>query len=256
MILAGNLRGRRGLRHGFFGRAGGVSEGIYASLNCGFGSGDETARVAENRARAMRQASLDPANLVTAYQTHSRRVAVVETPWGRGDSPEVDAMVTTKPGIALGILHADCAPVLFADADARVVGAAHAGWRGALDGVLEATLAEMQRHGADLSRIAAAIGPCIAQASYEVGPEFRARFVEIESGNAQFFAASPKRPRHFQFDLEGYAADRLARAGVRGVERLGRDTCAESEVFFSYRRRTLDGGKDYGRNISLIALED
>jgi YfiH family protein len=256
MIRAGNLRDRPGLRHGFFGRAGGVSEGIYASLNCGLGSGDDRAHVAENRARAMRQAGLDPGNLVTAYQTHSRRVAVVDKPWASGDSPQVDAMVTTRPGIALGILHADCAPVLFADSEARVVGAAHAGWRGALDGVLEETLAEMQRHGAQLSRIAAAIGPCIGQASYEVGPEFRTRFIESEPGHARFFTASPKRPQHFQFDLEGYAADRLARAGVRDVERLARDTCGESDNFFSYRRRTLDGGKNYGRNISLIALED
>ena len=256
MILAENLRRLRGVHHGFFGRAGGVSEGIYASLNCGFGSGDDTGRVAENRARAMRRLALDPDNLVTAYQTHSQRVAVVDRPWAHGDAPEVDAMVTTRRGVALGILHADCAPVLFADADAGVVGAAHAGWRGALDGVLEATLSEMQRRGADLARIAAAIGPCIGQASYEVGPEFRARFIDAESGNAQFFVASPSRPQHFQFDLQGYAAQRLARAGVRRIEGLARDTCAESENFFSYRRRTLDGGKDYGRNVSLIALED
>jgi polyphenol oxidase len=195
-------------------------------------------------------------NLVTAYQVHSQRVALVEQPWARGAAPQVDAMVTAKPGIALGILHADCAPVLFADAEARVVGAAHAGWRGALDGVLEATLAEMQRHGADLSRIAAVIGPCIGQASYEVGPEFRERFLAAGAGNAEFFISSPKRAQHFQFDLEGYAAARLSLAGVRQVEPLGRDTCGESEVFFSYRRRPLDGGKDYGRNISLIALED
>jgi len=256
MILAENLREIPGVRHGFFGRAGGVSEGIYASLNCGFGSGDDFARVAENRARAMRRVELDPANLVTAYQTHSQRVVLVEEPWARADAPQVDAMVTTKRGVALGILHADCAPVLFADADAGVAGAAHAGWRGALDGVLEETLCEMQRRGADLLRIAAAVGPCIGQASYEVGPEFRARFFDADAGNAQFFTASPTRAQHFQFDLEGYAAHRLARAGVRRIERLARDTFAEPEIFFSYRRRTLDGGRDYGRNMSLIALED
>jgi len=256
MILADNLHHLRGIRHGFFGRSGGVSEGIYASLNCGFGSGDDGERVAENRARAMRRVALDPAKLVTAYQTHSQRVAVVERPWARTDAPEVDAMVTTHRGIALGILHADCAPVLFADAGAGVVGAAHAGWRGALDGVLEATLREMQRQGAELSRIAAAVGPSIAQASYEVGPEFYARFIEADAGNTQFFAASPTRDRHFQFDLQGYAGHRLARAGVKRIERLACDTCAESEIFFSYRRRTLDGGHHYGRNISLIALED
>ena len=256
MIEAASLRGLKGIRHGFFGRAGGVSEGIFASLNCGFGSGDETGRVAENRARAMRAVDLDPANLVTAWQTHSKRVAIVDRPWARGDAPQVDAMVTTTPGIGLGVLHADCAPVLFADAQGRVAGAAHAGWRGAFDGVLEDTLAEMQRQGAALSRIAAAIGPCIGQASYEVGPEFRKRFVDMGRDNATFFVASTKRAGHFHFDLEGYCAFRLERAGLAQIERLGRDTCALSDVFFSYRRRTLDGGKDYGRNISLIALED
>ena len=256
MIVAENLRRLSGIRHGFFGRDGGVSEGVYASLNCGFGSGDDGDRVAENRARAMRQVALDPANLVTAHQIHSQRVVLVEEPWARTGAPEVDAMVTTHRGIALGILHADCAPVLFADAEAGVVAAAHAGWRGMLDGVLEATLQEMQGHGADLSRVAAAIGPCIGQASYEVGPEFRSRFIEADSANGKFFAASSARAQHFQFDLEGYAGHRLTRAGVRRIERLARDTCAEPGVFFSYRRRTLDGGKDYGRNISLIALED
>ncbi|HEY2416893.1 MAG TPA: polyphenol oxidase family protein, partial [Steroidobacteraceae bacterium] len=186
MIEAANLRGLPGIRHGFFGRAGGVSEGIYASLNCGFGSGDDGERVAENRARAMRSNDLDPARLVTAWQTHSKRVAIVDRPWARGDTPQVDAMVTRVPGIGLGVLHADCAPVLFADAQARVVGAAHAGWRGAFDGVLEETLSEMQRQGAVLSRISAAIGPCIGQASYEVGPEFRERFIEADAAQARF----------------------------------------------------------------------
>lgn len=255
MIKAGNLSGLTGIRHGFFGRAGGVSEGIYASLNCGFGSGDDSERVAENRARVMQATDLDPANLVTAWQTHSQRVAIVDKPWARDAAPQVDAMVTTTPGIGLGVLHADCAPVLFADAEARVAGAAHAGWRGAFDGVLEETIAEMQRQGASLSRIVAAIGPCIGQPSYEVGPEFRARFLEGGKNNATFFTASTQRAGHFHFDLEGYCAHRLARAGLAQIERLGRDTCALSDVFFSYRRRTLEGGKDYGRNISLIALE-
>ena len=256
MIKSDNLSRLPGIRHGFFGRAGGVSEGIYASLNCGFGSGDATDAVAENRARVMRSADLDPANLVTAWQTHSQRVAIVDKPWARGDAPQVDAMVTTTPGIGLGILHADCAPVLFADAEARVAGAAHAGWRGAFDGVLEETIAEMQRQGAALSRIVAVIGPCIGQPSYEVGPEFRDRFIEAAGDNATYFVSSPKRPGHFHFDLESYCANRLAGAGLAQIERLGRDTCALSEEFFSYRRRTLEGGKDYGRNISLIALEE
>jgi polyphenol oxidase len=256
MIEAANLRGLPCIRHGFFGRAGGVSEGIYASLNCGFGSGDDGERVAENRARAMRSNDLDPARLVTAWQTHSKRVAIVDRPWARSDTPQVDAMVTSLPGIGLGVLHADCAPVLFADAQARVVGAAHAGWRGAFDGVLEETLSEMQRQGAVLSRINAAIGPCIGQASYEVGPEFRERFIEADAAQAHFFIASAKRAGHFHFDLESYCSHRLERAGLAQIERLGRDTCALSDVFFSYRRRTLEGAKDYGRNMSLIALED
>jgi polyphenol oxidase len=256
MIAAENLSRLQRIRHGFFGREGGVSEGIYASLNCGFGSGDQTERVAENRARAMHRVHLDPANLVTAYQTHSRRVAIVDRPWPRGDAPEVDAMVTTRPGMTLGILHADCAPVLFADAGAGVVAAAHAGWRGALDGVLEETLAEMQRQGAHLLHITAAVGPCIGQASYEVGPEFRDRFIAADEANGDFFVISPKRAQHFQFDLPGYTAHRLARAGIAEIANLGRDTCAESDIFFSYRRRILEGGKDYGRNLSLIALED
>ena len=256
MIKANNLAGLTGIRHGFFGRAGGVSEGIYASLNCGFGSGDETERVAENRDRVMRSSDLDPANLVTAWQTHSQRVAIVDKPWARGDAPQVDAMVTTTPGIGLGILHADCAPVLFADAQGRVAGAAHAGWRGALDGVIEATVAAMCAQGASVARLSAAIGPCIGQPSYEVGPEFRDCFLEAGKDNATYFVASTKRPGHFHFDLEAYCAHRLARAGLAQIERLGRDTCALSDAFFSYRRRTLEGGKDYGRNISLIALEE
>jgi YfiH family protein len=255
MIASPALAALCRVRHGFFGRGGGVSEGVYASLNCGFGSGDEPERVAENRARAARRADVDPQRLLTVYQTHSRRVALVETPWRRDEAPQVDAMVTWRPGLALGILTADCAPVLFADVAAGVVGAAHAGWRGALEGVLEATLAEMRRQGAAPERIVAAIGPCIQQASYEVGPEFRARFVAAEAGNDAFFATAGQGDR-FQFDLPGYVAARLARAGLGGIERLDRDTCGEAEAFFSYRRNTLDGRKDYGRNISLIALGD
>jgi polyphenol oxidase len=241
------------VRHGFFGRPGGVSEGIFASLNCGFGSGDDPARVAENRARAARQAAVDPASLLTVHQVHSPRVVLVDTAWRREEAPQGDAMVTTRPGLALGILAADCVPVLFADAQARVVGAAHAGWRGALDGVLEATIAEMRRQGAEPARITAAIGPCIQQASYEVGAEFRARFIAADPANDRFFAAG-KRDGHCQFDLPGYVAARLAEAGLGGVDRLARDTCAEPAAFFSYRRNTLDGRNGYGRNISLIAL--
>jgi polyphenol oxidase len=255
-ILAEPLARLPGIRHGFFGRQGGVSRGLYASLNCGFGSGDDAALVAENRKRVAATAGLDPASLVTAYQTHSIRVAVVERPWRREEAPEVDAMVTATPGVALGILTADCAPVLFADSEAGIAGAAHAGWRGALDGVLEATLAEMIRLGADRARIAAAIGPCIAQASYEIGPEFCARFLSGTQANARFFRPSESRPGHFHFDLPGYVADRLRRAGIAGIAATGGDSCGQADDFFSYRRATLEGGKDYGRNLSIIALED
>ena len=243
------------VRHAFCGRAGGVSEGIFASLNCGFGSGDDPAKVMENRARAAALAGLDPAGIVTAFQTHSIRVALVERPWSRDEAPKVDAMVTRSPGLALGILSADCAPVLFADPEARVVGAAHAGWRGALDGVIEATIEAMREQGAAIERLAAAIGPCIAQPSYEVGPEFRTRFLAADAANDRCFAPAPARPGHFHFDLSGYVAHRLAAAGIRQIMQSRRDTCAEAEAFFSYRRNTLQGEKGYGRNISMIALE-
>ena len=244
-----------GVRHGFFGRRGGVSDGLYASLNCGFGSGDDPARVAENRTRAVVAAGLDPAGLVTAHQTHSILVAKVERPWRREDSPKVDAMVTAAKGVTLGILTADCAPVLFADSQARVVGAAHAGWRGALDGVIEATVAEIIRLGARPADIRAAVGPCIAQESYEVGPEFQERFLAVASANARFFRPSANRRGHFHFDLPGYVADRLSRAGIGLATATGGDSCGQRDEFFSYRRITLEGGRDYGRNLSIIALE-
>jgi len=256
MIQAQPLAELAGFRHGFFGRQGGVSEGLYASLNCGFGSGDDPALVAENRDRAVAAAGLDPSGLVTAYQTHSILVARVERPWRREESPKVDGMVTAKKGIALGILTADCAPVLFADEEARIAGAAHAGWRGALDGVLEATVATMVGLGAAPGRIHAAIGPCIAQDSYEVGPEFRERFLAVASANARHFRPSTDRPGHFHFDLPGYVAERLERAGIGRVAATGGDSCGQRDEFFSYRRATLEGGKDYGRNLSIIALED
>ncbi|HZT20609.1 MAG TPA: peptidoglycan editing factor PgeF [Dongiaceae bacterium] len=241
------------VRSAFFGRAGGVSEGIYASLNCGFGSGDDPERVARNRARAASRAGVDPEALVTAHQTHSTRVALVDRPWPRDRAPRVDAMVTRSPQVALGILTADCAPVLLADAEARVVGAAHAGWRGALDGVLEATVEAMLGLGAAVERISAAIGPCIAQASYEVGTEFLERFRAADPASERFFR--PGRPGHAQFDLPAFVAARLAAAGLRRIEQARHDTCAEPDDFFSYRRSRLQGRTDYGRNLSLIALE-
>lgn len=243
-----------GLRHGFFTREGGVSEGLYASLNCGFGSGDAAEYVAENRARALAAADMPAGSLVTAYQVHSPDVAVVEAPWRREDAPKVDAMVTGRPGITLGILTADCGPVLFADAEARVIGAAHAGWRGAVTGVLEATVAAMEKLGARRDRIAAVLGPCIAQRSYEVGPEFPAPFLAQAPDNAAFFAPSARAGRHM-FDLPGYVVHRLGTLGLGQVGRLANDTCAEADRFFSYRRATLEGEKDYGRGLSAICLQ-
>jgi YfiH family protein len=242
-----------GIRHGFFGRAGGVSDGLYASLNCGYGSGDVPDKVTANRRRAAARLALTAERVVTGHQTHSARVATVEAPWPREAAPAVDALVTDRPGIGLGVLSADCAPVLLADADARVVGAAHAGWRGALGGVLEATVAAMAALGARPERLAAAIGPCIGPASYEVGPEFLAPFTAEAAANARFFRPA-ERPGHFLFDLPGYVAARLERLGIAG-DWLGRDSLAESDRFFSYRRATLDGHRVYGRGLSLIALE-
>jgi len=245
-----------GVRHAFLTRAGGVSEGIYASLNCGYGSKDEPERVTENRARAVARAEMPPGSLVTAYQVHSARVARVEKPWPREAAPQVDAMVTDRPGIALGILTADCAPVLLADAEAGVIGAAHAGWRGAVGGVLAAVVEAMVALGARPARIRAGIGPCIAQDSYEVGPEFPAPFLAEDPGNAAFFRPSPGREDgRFLFDLPGYVTARLRALGLGAVERTPHDTCAEADRFFSYRRATLRGEPDYGRGLSVIGLD-
>jgi YfiH family protein len=241
------------VRHGFFTRRGGVSEGIYAWLNCGYGSGDDRAKVVENRRRALAMIGLPEEALATAYQVHSADVAEVTVPWPLDARPRVDAMVTTRPGVALGIGTADCAPVLFADPVARVIGAAHAGWRGAVDGVIEATVQRMIRLGADARRIHAAIGPCIGQASYEVGPEFPRPFLRQDSENSRFFISS-KRVGHFMFDLPGYVASRLRRLGLAAVDQSTHDTCGETDLFFSYRRTTLAGEKDYGRGLSVIAL--
>jgi YfiH family protein len=244
---------RPGVAHGFFTREGGVSGGLYASLNCGFGSGDAPENVAENRARAMRALDVVPDALVTCYQVHSPNVVEVEAPWRREEAPRADAMVTTRRGLALGILTADCAPVLFADAEAGVIGAAHAGWRGAIGGVCEATLAAMAKHGARPERVAAAIGPAIAQTSYEVGPEFPAPFLAEAPGNADFFVPSP-RDGHFRFDLGGYLERKLRGLGLDAVARAPHDTAADEARFFSWRRTWLQGGKDYGRGLSAIAL--
>ncbi len=242
-----------GIRHAFFTREGGVSEGIFASLNCGFGSADAPDRVAENRGRAIARLGLESDRLATCYQVHSPEVVVVDRPWRREDQPRADAMVTRRAGVALGILTADCAPVLLADPAARVIGAAHAGWRGALGGVLEATVAAMARLGASPANLRAGIGPCIAQRSYEVGAEFPAPFLAADAGNAFFFVPAP-RPGHFLFDLAGYVARRLERLGVGQIARSDGDTAGEPDRFFSYRRSRLQGEPDYGRELSAIAL--
>lgn len=242
-------------RHGFFSRRGGVSTGIYAALNCGFGSSDDPAAVAENRARAAAAFHLMPEALCTVYQIHSPSVVTVERKWEQGAAPKADAMVTRQPGIALGILTADCVPVLFADAEAKVVGAAHAGWKGALGGVLEATIAGMEALGADRTRIAAALGPSIAQVSYEVGAEFQATFEAAESANKRFFVPSD-RDGHWRFDLQAYVTERLARAGVAASREAAIDTYASEDLCFSYRRTTHRRESDYGRLLSAIALAD
>lgn len=239
-----------GAPHGFLGRTGGHSTGLYASLNTGLGSGDDKAAVLENR-RLARDAVAPGAHLVTLHQVHSAR-AVEAGLWEDDSRPEADALVTDKPGLVLGILTADCAPILFEDGKAGVIGAAHAGWKGAFTGVIEATLVAMESLGADRRRIRAAVGPCIARCSYEVDVGFRDRFVQAEPGNDRFFGEG--RPGHWHFDLEAYCLARLASAGVGKAEGLGTDTRSDPERFFSYRRTTLAKEPDYGRQISLIAL--
>jgi len=237
--------------HGFLGRHGGVSTGDLAGLNVGFGSSDDRTAIDENRRRAI-AAVLPGAELATVHQVHSATVVQVERPWPQGERPRADGMVTDRPNLLLGILTADCAPVLFADAEAGVIGAAHAGWRGALAGVTDATIAAMEQLGAQRQRIAAAIGPCIAQASYEVGEDFRAQFANQEPGSERFFIESATGKPHF--DLQGYLVHRLLAAGIEEVEALQLDTYEDPDRFYSYRRATHRGEPDYGRQVSLIGL--
>ncbi len=251
LILKADNLALPNLAHAFFGRPGVVSSGVYAGLNCGPGSGDERDKVVENRRRAMD--ALGGAQLATLYQIHSAEAVTVTAPWQIGASPHADAMATNIPGVALGILTADCAPVLLADARAGVIGAAHAGWKGAIGGVTDSAVAEMEKLGAERTRIAAAIGPCIAQASYEVDAGFRKRFLADDAANAAFFIAS-NRPDFHRFDLEGYVAMRLMRAGVTNVVRLSADTYVSEDRFYSYRRATHRGEADYGRDLSAIVL--
>jgi len=249
--LVADCLGNLGAAHGFFTRRGGVSAGGYASLNCGLGSKDDPAAVQENRARVT--ACLGADGLITAHQIHSASSVVAAAPWRPEERPRADAIVTATPGLAVAVLTADCAPVLFADPTARIVAAAHAGWRGALGGVIEATLATMEALGGRRARVRAAVGPSIGQAAYEVGPEFEAEFVGRDAASAQFFSRQgPHRRLHF--DLASYCAQRLLRAGVETVRTLAPCTYAHADDFFSYRRSRAQNVADYGRQISAIVL--
>ncbi|BBE72619.1 laccase domain protein YfiH [Pleomorphomonas sp. SM30] len=254
MITAPALADLPGIRHGWFTRAGGVSEGIYGSLNTGLGSADDRDRVLENRGRIAEALGVGRDALVTCHQVHSPDVVHATAPWAPEDNPKADALVTDRPGLAIAVSSADCGPVLFADADARVVGAAHSGWKGAFGGVLEATVDAMERLGAERGRIRAVVGPMISAAAYEVGPEFVGRFAAAGEEVERWFRPSG-RDGHALFDLPAYIAFRLARAGVGTVADLGLCTYSDEARFFSYRRTTHRGEPDYGRHLSGIVLE-
>lgn len=243
-----------GIRHGFFGRKGGVSEGLFASLNTGPGSGDDLAKVAENRSRCARALGVEPPLLLTLYQMHTPDVVVVAEPWS-GAGPKADAMVTKERGIALGVLAADCMPFLFADGDAQIIGAAHAGWRGALAGVLEATVAAMTRLGAKADRIAAAVGPCLRQPNFEVGMDLVDEFTRKYPKSERFFAPSASAEKR-QLDLAAFGRWRLAETGVTTLDDLGACTLGDDQSYFSYRASRRAGSESYGRNLSAIALAE
>lgn len=251
VFQAASLEGIPGLKHGFFGRRGGVSEGPYHSLNCATTGGDDADHVAENRVRACAALDVWAPGLVTVAQVHGIHASVVTKPWGGDKSPKADALVAYEPGVALGLLTADCAPVLLVDPQAKVIGAAHAGWRGALGGVLGSVVTAMENVAASRKNIIAAIGPAIGPGSYEVGPEFPVPFLEQDPANDAFFSDASGQLR---FDLPGYIAARLRAHGIRTLD-LGHDTCAEDAKFFSYRRTTKAGNSACGRQLSVICLE-
>jgi polyphenol oxidase len=253
MLQASSLATLPRIHHAFFTRSGGVSQGVYASLNGGIGSKDAPEKVAENRARMAAALGVSADRLITALQIHSPDVVVAEKPWTRESRPRADAIVTRVPRLAIGVSTADCGPLLLADSEVGVIGASHAGWRGALSGVVEATVAAMVQLGANRTRIRAALGPTIRQPNYEVGPEFVERFLAADSENTRFFAPS-QRAERAMFDLSGYIAERVRRAGIVQFEDLGLCTYAEPGRFFSYRRTTLHGEPDYGRHVNAISL--
>jgi polyphenol oxidase len=256
MLKSQTLSSADGIQHAFFTRDGGVSDGIYASLNCGAGSNDNPEHVLENKRRAAAQFGLTEDRLVTLYQVHSPEVVTVTDPAPiRADRPQADAMVTRTSDVALGILTADCAPVLFADPENRVIGAAHAGWRGALSGVVEQTVAAMENIGADRSRISASVGPCIAQQSYQVGPEFPAPFLEADSEVSDLFRPDGDSGMHL-FDLKSFVLRKLRQAAIANVDAINADTYASDALFFSYRRTCHRSEDDYGRGLSAIALTE
>ncbi|MGE0232999.1 MAG: peptidoglycan editing factor PgeF [Flavobacteriaceae bacterium] len=252
-LEAGALTALSGITHGFFGRRGGVSDGIYKSLNIGLGSKDDPALIRENRRRIAASLGIDPRFLLTPYQIHSDSAVTVADPWPDYPSARADGIVTAKPGLAVAVSTADCSPILFADPNARVVAAAHAGWKGAIGGILESTVARMEEAGARRADIVAAIGPTISQPSYEVGSEFRARFLADDGTNERFFVPS-RRAGHFMFDLPGYVGMRLSRLSLAAIENTATCTYLDEDGYFSYRRTTHRGEKDYGRQISAIML--
>ena len=252
-VTASSLSALPGIRHAFFTRAGGVSSGIYATLNGGIASKDEAVHVVENRARMAKTLGVAPENIVSAYQIHSPNVIVADKPWDSSARPKADAIVTRIPGLAIAVSTADCGPVLFADEKARVIGAAHAGWRGAFSGVIEATLGEMEKLGARRDDIVTALGPMIRQPNYEVGGEFFATFIAASKDNERYFQTGA-RPDHYLFDLSGYIATRLKAAGVRAIEDCGYCTYAEPDRFYSYRRSQHRSEGDYGRHVNAIVL--
>jgi hypothetical protein len=256
-VEAENLSSVTGIRHGFFTRAGGVSNGLYASLNCGLGSNDDPELVLENRRRIGRHLGVDDdkfgGGVVTLYQEHGTTAFAVSTPPSRDALPRADAVISVTPGLVIGVLTADCAPVLLADGEAGVVAAAHAGWRGAINGIVDSAVHEMELLGARRERISAAIGPCIGQAAYEVGSEFEATFLSRDPASNEFFKQNAESARP-HFDLPGFVVSRLAEAGVSRIEDLSLCTSENESLFFSYRRKTRRGEPDYGRQISAIVV--